>query len=41
MTKGNKKDTQIFSGGTLLISAKKEMKVDRVNITKPNGMNSH
>lgn len=41
MQKLNKKDIQIFSAGTLLNSAKKEMKVDRINVTKPNGMTSY
>jgi len=30
-----------FSAGTLLNSTEKEMKVDRINVTKPNGMTSY
>jgi hypothetical protein len=37
----NKKDIQIFSARKRLNSIKKEIKVDRINITKPNGMISY
>jgi predicted house-cleaning NTP pyrophosphatase (Maf/HAM1 superfamily) len=37
----NEKNIQVFSAGTLLNSTKKEMKVDRINVTKPYGMTSY
>jgi hypothetical protein len=41
MKKLNKKDIQIFGEGTLLNSAKKNIKVNRISVTKPNGMTSY
>jgi hypothetical protein len=38
MKQGNKKELQVVSGGKLSNFAKKEMKGERINGTKPNSM---